>query len=189
MGRLFSLPDKEEVPGSNPGAPTSDLQGFLPLTPPLRPPAAILLQPKCLRWDDSSWGSLALVVTGVAAPQSPNACIHCRLGVHRHHTRLLRGAALHTGGCDSSNVPLRPPQSGGEPLVRPARGSVFVLRGADPTGARKSTKRTACSTTGRRDATASEALRTAHRRVPAWEERITMPRRERRPSSRRKADT
>jgi hypothetical protein len=66
--------------------------------------------------------------------------------------------------------------------VRPARGSVFVLRGADPTGARKSTKRTACSTTGRRDATASEALRTAHRRVPAWEERITMPRRERRPA-------
>jgi hypothetical protein len=36
-------------------------------------------------------------------------------------TRLLRGVALHTGGQDPPGVPLRPPQSGGEPLVRPAR--------------------------------------------------------------------
>src|SRR5665647_3472309 len=51
MGRLISLPDKEEVPGSNPGAPTSHLQGNLPLTPPLSPSAAIILQPKCVRLD------------------------------------------------------------------------------------------------------------------------------------------
>src|SRR5665647_3877134 len=48
MGRLFSLPDKEEVRGSNPRAPTGDLQGFLPLDTPLGPPSATILQPKCL---------------------------------------------------------------------------------------------------------------------------------------------
>ena len=44
----WCLPDKEEVPGSNPGAPTSDLQGFLPLDPSPEPRAATFLQPKCL---------------------------------------------------------------------------------------------------------------------------------------------
>jgi hypothetical protein len=33
------------------------------------------------------------------------------------------------GGCDPPNKALRPPQSGGEPLVRPARGPVSVLLG------------------------------------------------------------
>ena len=36
-------------------------------------------------------------------------------------TRLLIRALLNTGGHDPPDVPLRPPQSGGEPLVRPAR--------------------------------------------------------------------
>ena len=48
MGRLISLPDKEEVPGSNPGAPTSDLQGFLPRHVPPGRPLARFLQPKCV---------------------------------------------------------------------------------------------------------------------------------------------
>ena len=39
---------------------------------------------------------------------------------------------LSTGGNDPPDVPLRPPQSGGEPLVRPARGPVFVLVGGPP---------------------------------------------------------
>ena len=34
---------------------------------------------------------------------------------------------LKGGGCDPPSAALRPPQSGGEPLVRPARGPVFVL--------------------------------------------------------------
>ena len=42
---------------------------------------------------------------------------------------------LNTGGHDPPNVALPPPQSGGEPLVRPARGPVFVLLGADLPGA------------------------------------------------------
>ena len=36
---------------------------------------------------------------------------------------------LNTGGCEPSDVPLRPPHTGGEPLVRPARGPVFVPSG------------------------------------------------------------
>src|SRR5450756_2157758 len=67
MGRLISLPDKEEVPGSNPGAPTTHLQGVLPLTPPLRPPAAILLQPKCSHTDGTERDSSGLAVTGAVA--------------------------------------------------------------------------------------------------------------------------
>ena len=42
----WCLPDKEEVRGSNPRAPTSDLQGFLPFATPPDPPSAIILQPK-----------------------------------------------------------------------------------------------------------------------------------------------
>lgn len=38
---------------------------------------------------------------------------------------------LETGGCDPPNEALRPLRSGGEPLVRPARGPVFVLLEAD----------------------------------------------------------
>jgi hypothetical protein len=48
MGRLMSLPDEEEARGSNPRAPTIDVQGFLPRHPPPRPPAAAILQPKWL---------------------------------------------------------------------------------------------------------------------------------------------
>ena len=60
--RQDSLPDKEEVPGSNPGAPTSDLQGN-PAPTPLRPgPSAILLQPKCLVVDGTERDGLRLVV-------------------------------------------------------------------------------------------------------------------------------
>src|SRR5665647_2103756 len=62
MGRLIILPDKEEVPGSNPGAPTSDLQGFLPFATPPDPPSAILLQPKCSVVDGTGRGSLGVVV-------------------------------------------------------------------------------------------------------------------------------
>jgi hypothetical protein len=65
MGRLCSLPDKEEVPGSNPGAPTSHLQGFLPLAPPPAPPSATILQPKCSVADGTLWDSPGLAVTDV----------------------------------------------------------------------------------------------------------------------------
>jgi len=34
---------------------------------------------------------------------------------------------LKGGGCDPPSAALRPPQSGGEPLVRPARGPVFAF--------------------------------------------------------------
>jgi hypothetical protein len=72
MDRLLILPDKEEVPGSNPGAPTSDLQGFLPLDPPLRPPLARFLQPKCLHLDGTSRPPLAPDVKGTR-PGLPSA--------------------------------------------------------------------------------------------------------------------
>ena len=42
---------------------------------------------------------------------------------------------LKTGGCDPPDAALRPPQSGGEPLVRPARGPVFVLLRTEGSGA------------------------------------------------------
>jgi hypothetical protein len=74
MGRLLILPDKEEVPGSNPGAPTSDLQGFLPRDPPLGPPLARFLQPKCVVLDATRWDSLSFVVIGaVGGVTAPNA--------------------------------------------------------------------------------------------------------------------
>ena len=39
--------DKEEVRGSNPRAPTSDLQRNRDSSPPLDPASATILQPKC----------------------------------------------------------------------------------------------------------------------------------------------
>jgi len=71
MGRLFILPDKEEVPGSNPGAPTSDLQGFLPLTPPPGSLLARFLQPKCVRSVGAGWdakGAVGIVLRAGAYP-------------------------------------------------------------------------------------------------------------------------
>jgi hypothetical protein len=65
MGRLFSLPDEEEVPGSNPGAPTSHLQGNPSVAPPLGPPFARFLQPKCLVVDGTKRGVMVLDVTCV----------------------------------------------------------------------------------------------------------------------------
>lgn len=56
--------DKEEVRGSNPRAPTVDLQVFLPLAPLLRPPAAIILQPKCTGLDGTERDYLRLAATG-----------------------------------------------------------------------------------------------------------------------------
>ena len=50
MGRLCSLPDKEEVRGSNPRAPTSDLQGFLPLDPPPAPRLRAFCNPDAWVW-------------------------------------------------------------------------------------------------------------------------------------------
>ena len=44
-----------------------------------------------------------------AAPRSPNGVAHLGAGVHHPHRRLLRGAALHTGGCDPPDAPLRSP--------------------------------------------------------------------------------
>jgi hypothetical protein len=59
----WCLPDKEEVRGSNPRAPTSDLQGFLPIHIPPEPPSAILLQPKCSGVDGTGTNEMRLVVT------------------------------------------------------------------------------------------------------------------------------
>ena len=58
----------------HPRAPTSDLQGFLPLDPPLNPPIAVLLQPKCVRSDGTDWDALALTgMTAMAASASSSA--------------------------------------------------------------------------------------------------------------------
>ena len=65
MGRLLILPDKEEVPGSNPGAPTSDLQEFLPLTSSPRPPSATIWQPKCVGTVGTERDSMVLDVSDV----------------------------------------------------------------------------------------------------------------------------
>jgi uncharacterized protein with GYD domain len=63
MGRLLCLPDKEEVRGSNPRAPTSDLQGNRVPTPAPRPRSATFLQPKCSGVDGTERVRLRLVVT------------------------------------------------------------------------------------------------------------------------------
>jgi hypothetical protein len=64
MGRLLILPDKEEVPGSNPGAPTSDLQGKRVSSSLRRRPAATILQPKYVRRDATRWDSMGPDVAG-----------------------------------------------------------------------------------------------------------------------------
>jgi hypothetical protein len=46
------------------------------------------------------------------------------------------GTIVHMGGVDPPAARTRSPDTGGEPLVRPARGSVFVLSGAGRHGAR-----------------------------------------------------
>src|SRR5665811_928736 len=92
MGRLFILPDKEEVPGSNPGAPTSHLQGFLARTPPLEPPSAtpsaIILQPKCVRLDGKGWYSLGLAVTTRPPVDRPRRATRLRSAIVRHKPLL-----------------------------------------------------------------------------------------------------
>ena len=45
-------------------------------------------------------------------------------------------AKLNTGGNGPPDAPLRPPHTGGEPLVRPARGTVFVFLGYAQSGGR-----------------------------------------------------
>ena len=49
--------------------------------------------------------------------------------VAQKDTRLLRWATLYTGGSDSPEAQLRPPDPAGEPPVRPARSGVLEPRG------------------------------------------------------------
>lgn len=56
----------------HPRAPTSDLQGFLPLDPPLNPPIAVLLQPKCVRSDVN-----ATAAKGLRRQNGPSICSKC----------------------------------------------------------------------------------------------------------------
>src|SRR5450756_716396 len=63
MGRLERFSDKEEVPGSNPGAPTSHLQGNRVPHSLRRRPFATILQPKCVRLVGTKRESMGVVGT------------------------------------------------------------------------------------------------------------------------------
>jgi hypothetical protein len=108
MGRLFILPDKEEVRGSNPGAPTSHLQGSVILVlspwrpvvaemPPVRPFGSG--RTHCWSANDDAWsrkrGKLSLTLLSQLASQPPPSCNLFVSACCRHENDTFAGRRRH----------------------------------------------------------------------------------------------